>query len=94
MILESIFRGNLSAVDLVCPTDPEYKQLSQEVVDLNDRLSNILSPEGKEILDQMIGKIYSAQLIETENYFSFGVSIGVQLQQEISEHCDNLLNIK
>ena len=29
MILESIFRGNLSAVDLVCPTDPEYKQLSQ-----------------------------------------------------------------
>ena len=86
MILESIFRGNLSAVDLVCPTDPEYKQLSQEVVDLNDHLSNILSPEGKAILDQMIGKIYSAQLLETETYFTFGFAAGAEMQREILRH--------
>ncbi len=83
MILESIFRGNLSVVDLVCPTDPEHKQLSQEVVDLNERFSNMLSLEGKEILKQMIGKIYSAQLIETETYFTFGFSIGAGMQSEI-----------
>ena len=83
MILESIFRGNLSAVDLVCPTDPEYKQLSQEVVDLNDRLSHILSPEGKEILNQMIGKIYSAQLLETETYFTFAFAAEAEMQCEI-----------
>ena len=84
MILESIFRGNLSAVDLVCPDDPEYKRLSQEVVDLNERLGSILSPEDKEILDQMIGKIYSAQLIETETYFTFGFAIGAEMEREIT----------
>ena len=86
MIFESIFRGNLSAVDLVYPDDPEYKRLSQEVVDLNERLGSILSPEGKEILDQMVSKIYSAQLIETETYFTFGFAIGAEMQREILQH--------
>ena len=86
MILESIFRGNLSAVDLVYPDNPEYKRLSQEVVDLNECLGSILSPEGKEILDQMIGKIYSAQLIETETYFTFGFAAGAEMQREILQH--------
>ena len=90
MILESIFRGDLSAVDLVCPTDPEYKQLSQEVVDLNDRLSNILSSESKEILEQMIGKIHSVQLLETEAYFTFGFAAGAEMQREILRHMQAL----
>ena len=90
MILESIFRGNLSAVDLVCPTDSEYKQLSQEVADLNERLDYMLSPEGKEILKQMISKIYSAQFIETESYFSFGFAAGAEMQREILCHVQML----
>ena len=32
MLLEELFRGNLSPVDLVYPADPEYKQLSKEAL--------------------------------------------------------------
>lgn len=35
MILDSILRGNRSPVDLVYPSDPEYKQLSHQVVDVS-----------------------------------------------------------
>ena len=89
MILESIFRGNLSAVDLVYPDDPEYKRLNQEIVALCDQLSSTLTPENREILNQIINKIYSAQLIETESYFTFGFSMGMELHKEVS----SLLNI-
>ena len=83
MILESIFRGNLSAVDLVYPDDPEYKRLNQEIVALCDQLSSTLTPENREILNQIINKIYSAQLIAAESYFTFGFSLGAEMQKEI-----------
>ena len=31
----------------------------------------------------MIGKIYSAQLLETETYFTFGFAAGAEMQREI-----------
>ena len=90
MILESIFRGNLSAVDLVYPDDPEYKRLSQEVVVLCDLLSSKLTAENKEILNQIINKIYSTQLIEAESYFTFGFSLGTEIQKEIIQQLSSL----
>ena len=85
MLLEELFRGNLSAVDLVYPADPEYRQLNEEALELSVQLQHELSPAHKELLDQLTNTIYSAQLIESEAYFTFGVSIGVQLQREIQE---------
>ena len=85
MILESLFRGNLSPLDLVYPTDPEYRQLSQEAVALSAELAAELSPTAKAKLDQLTGKIYSAQAIESEAFFTFGFSLGTKLQQEITE---------
>ena len=91
MILESIFRGNLSPTDLVYPSDPEYKQLRHEVVELSDQLYQTLTPSQQELLEQLIHTIYSAQLIEAEAYFSFGFSAGIQLQREIQEHLNCLI---
>ena len=85
MILESIFRGSLSPTDLVYPADPEYKQLCHEVVDLSDQLSQTLTPPQQELLEQLIHTIYSANLIESESYFSFGFSLGLELQREIQD---------
>ena len=83
MILEAIFRGNLSAVDLVCPTDPEYKKLNHEAMELTEKLTESMSPADKALLNKLISTIYSSQLIETENYFTFGFSAGMELQREI-----------
>ena len=90
MILESIFRGNLSAVDLVYPDDPEYNRLNQEVVVLCDQLFSMLTTENKEILNQIINNIYSAQLIETESYFTFGFSLGAEMQKENIQQLSSL----
>ncbi len=85
MLLEELFRGNLSPVDLVYPADPEYKQLSKEALDLSVQLQHELSPAHKTLLDQLTNAIYSAQLIECESYFTFGFSAGIQLQREIQD---------
>ena len=84
MILESLFRGNLSPLDLVYPTDPEYRQLSQDVIALTSELTDELPPATKAKLDQLTAKIYSAQAIESEAFFTFGFSLGMKLQQEIA----------
>ncbi len=85
MILEAIFRGNLSAVDLVCPTDPEYKQLNHEAAELTDQLSSSLSLADKALLNKLISTISSVHLMETESYFTFGFSAGMELQREATE---------
>ena len=90
MILEAIFRGNLSAVDLVCPTDSEYKKLNHEAMELTEKLTESMSPEDKALLNKLISTIYSAQLIETESYFTFGFSLGAELHQEIETQVGRL----
>ncbi len=85
MILEAIFRGNLSAVDLVCPTDPEYKQLNHEAAELTEQLSSSLSLADKALLNKLISTICSTHLIETESHFAFGFSAGMELQREAAE---------
>ena len=85
MILEAIFRGNLAPLELVYPNDPEYRQLSQEAIDLSSELAEELPSSSKAKLDQLTAKIYSAQSIESEAFFTFGFAIGARLQQEITE---------
>ena len=85
MILESMFRGNFAPMDLLYPSDPEYKKLNQEVCNLVDRLKENLSPENQSALDEMLRKIYTAQCIECESYFCFALAVGMQLQKEIQK---------
>ena len=85
MILESMFRGSFAPMELLYPSDPEYKKLNQEVCDLADRLKENLSLEDQTVLDEMLRKIYTAQCIECESYFCFALATGMQLQKEIQE---------
>ena len=85
MLLESIFRGNFSPLDLVVPDDPDYKKLNLEICTLRDQLAGKLSQADCALLDTIIQNIYSAQLIECETYFTFGMSAGLQLQKEAAE---------
>ena len=82
MILESIFRGNFSPLDLVVPDDPEYMELNRQACDLRDRLAKSLAPDDVKVLDSMISTMYNAQLMECETFFTFGLSAGLQLQKE------------
>ncbi len=92
MILESIFRGNFTPLDLVVPDDPDYKKLNKEVCDLRDQLAKKLSKDDTTLLDVMMRHIYTAQLIECETYFTFGFSAGLQLQTEAADKLSNLID--
>ena len=90
MILESMFRGNFTPMDLLYPSDPEYNKLNQEVCNLMDKLKENLTPENQGVLDDMLHKIYTAQCIESESYFCFAFAVGMQLQKEIQEQIRHL----
>ena len=90
MILESMFRGNFAPMDLLYPSDPEYKKLNQEVCGLTDKLKENLNPENQSVLDEILRKIYTAQGIECESYFCFAFAVGMQLQKEIQEQLRRL----
>ncbi len=85
MILEALFRGNLSPADLVHPTNPEYKKLNCEICVLQDQLLPHLSQENRKLLADLLAKIYTAQTIESEAYSAFGFAIGIEAQEEIQE---------
>ena len=88
MILESIFRGNFTPLDLVFPDDPDYKKLNLKVCELRDQLTKKLSPEDNTLLDTMVHHIYTAELMECEAYFTFGLSAGMLLQKEAAAKMD------
>ena len=92
MILESIFRGNFTPLDLVVPDDPDYKKLNLKVCELRDQLSSKLSPEDNTLLDTMIHHIYTAQLMECEAYFTFGLSAGLQIESESKDILEAVIN--
>ncbi len=90
MILEALFRGNLSPPDIVYPADPKYKKLNQEICELQDQLIPHLSENDQKLLNELIGKIYATQTIESEAYFAFAIVIGLQLQKEVNEMLQRL----
>ena len=85
MILEEIFRGNFTPLDVVSPADPEYWAANQKAADLTEALIKQLPPEQKKLLDELLEQIYTAQCRESEAFFSFGFASGVQLQKEVKE---------
>ena len=86
MILEEMFRGNFTPLDVVSPTDPEYRAANQKASDLTEELLKQLSPEPQELLNALLAQIYTAQCCESEAFFSFGFACGVQTQREIESH--------
>ena len=85
MILEEIFRGNFNPMDLVAPSDPEYRQLNAEVCNMQDDLKSRLDQEDKDLLDEILRKVYTAQAIESESYFCFAFAAGMELQKEAEQ---------
>ncbi len=91
MILEEMFRGNFTPLDLVSPTDPDYHAANERAADLTDQLSAQLSPDQKKLLDALLDQIYTAQCLESEAFFAFGFAAGVQLQKEVKEQMKVLM---
>ena len=82
MILESIFYGNFSPVEQVCPDSPEYKKATQSVVTILDQLSQKLSKEDFDTVQDLLSQASTVHCLESEECFKLGFSAGLILQQE------------
>ena len=80
-----MFRGNFTPLDLVMPTDPDYYAANKKAADLTEQLRSQLPLAQKNLLDELLAQIYTAQCFESEAYFSFAFAAGVHLQKEVKE---------
>lgn len=88
MILDDIFRGSFSMEELTYPTTPEYKQMSSQISDQLDKVKSVIGEENKPLIEDLLNRIYSLQLMETEACFKAGFAIGMEVQRECSQQLE------
>ena len=88
MILDDIFRGSFSMEDLTYPKNPEYKQLSGQISEQLDIVKSAIGEENKPLIEDLLNRIYSLQLMETEACFKAGFAIGMEVQRECSQQLE------
>ena len=90
MILEAIFRGDLSIDNFSYPTDSEYRQTAATVSSMTGKLKEKLSPEDFALLEQLLNQINATQYLESIACFRTGFAVGVELQREIEQELNFL----
>ena len=85
MILDAIFRGDLSIDNFPYPTEPDYKQAAAKVSAMTAELKQKLSPEDFALLEQLLNQINAAQYLESTACFRTGFAVGLELQREIEQ---------
>ena len=85
MVLDAIYRGNLSIELLKFPNNPEYKQNQEKVSSMIDALKQNLSEEDRKRLDQLLDQYLISLSIESEACFRAGFSAGLELQREVAK---------
>lgn len=83
MLLEEMYRGNFCPADHFSPAKhTEYREISQKITQLTEQLEQNLSADDKNLLDQLIAQIYTAQCIEQEDIFCYAFACGIVLHDE------------
>ena len=82
MILEALCRGNISPMEQIYPTDPDYKKETDAVCRLLEALSQKLSEEDYGIVKEILAHSGTAQCLEDEAYFRLGYALGVAVERE------------
>ena len=85
MILEEMFNGRFYPCETVVPTSPEYRKAVQTCAELMDQLSQRLSKEDYELVQELRAQTAIAQCEESESHFKYGFSAGLLVQKEAYE---------
>ena len=91
MILDAIFRSDLSIDNFPYPTEPDYKQAATKVSTMTAELKQKLSLEDFALLEQLLNLINAAQYLESTACFRTEFAVGVELQKEVKEVLDEIL---
>ena len=85
MILEDMYSGKFYPCETVVPTSSEYRKAVKTCEKLMEQLSQRLSKEDYELVQELRAQTAIAQCEESESHFKYGFSAGLIVQQEAHE---------
>ena len=77
MILEAMYNGEFYPCETVVPTSPEYRKAVIACEKLMEQLSQRLSKEDYELVQELRAQTAIAQCEESESHFKYGFSAGL-----------------
>ena len=85
MILEAIYNGNFYPSETVVPKSEKYRNALKACEKIMDRLTEKLSKEDYDLVEELQDQASIAQCEENECHFKVGFSAGLLVQQEAVE---------
>ena len=80
-----MYCGDFYPCETVVPTSPEYRKAIKACEKLMEQLSQRLSKEDYELVQELRAQMANAQCEERESHFKYGFSAGLIVQQEAHE---------
>ena len=85
MILEEMYSGRFYPCETVVPTSEAYRKAVKACEKLMEQLSQRLSKEDYELVQELRAQTAIAQCEESESHFKYGFSAGLIVQHEAYE---------
>ena len=82
MILEAMYNGEFYPCETVVPTSPEYRKAVIACEKLMEQLSQRLSKEDYELVQELRAQTAIAQCEESESHFKYGFSAGLMCSRK------------
>ena len=87
MILEEMYNGRFYPCETVVADSPEYKRALKACSDLMETLSERLSKEDYELVEELREQVSIAQCEENESHFKYGFSAGYLSSRRPTNRC-------
>ena len=87
MILEAMYNGEFYPCETVVPTSPEYRKAVIACEKLMEQLSQRLSKEDYELVQELRAQTAIAQCEESESHFKYGFSAGLMFSRKPMNSC-------
>ena len=92
MILEAIYNGNFYPSETVVPKSERYRNALKACEKIMDRLTEKLSKEDYDLVEELQDQASIAQCEENECHFKVGFSAGLLVQREVMEQIKTMSN--
>ena len=92
MILEAIYNGNFYPSETVVPKSEKYRNALKACEKIMDRLTEKLSKEDYDLVEELQAQSSIAQGEESEYHFKYGFSAGLLVQQEAVEQVKTMIS--
>lgn len=87
MILEAMYNGEFYPCETVVPTSPEYRKAVIACEKLMEQLSQRLSKEDYELVQELRAQTAIAQCEESESHFKYGFSAWLMFSRKPMNKC-------